>query len=182
MWEEGNYPKDKDEFAQMLEALGVEDIESWIQGEFDKTKVNVFLMLRDIWDQAPNPAKAEALLKNKIRLGKEHTQNNPGHDPATMKMQSVDICERWLEKGIEAKEIVTVMRDYYIEAVYSLLQSIEQPSDFEHGIERSYGLYEVKMEDYCPVEVDIQKPIHEQLSSYLQKAKPAGQPPMPYWC
>jgi hypothetical protein len=177
------FPRSNQEFLIMLETLGVKETENWICDEFNKTKVNVFLFVWDLWDQVPNPNKAEELLNLSIERAKLHIKKNPSHAEQLFKTQSVDIVERWLKQGIDPKEIVTVMRDAHIDAIYGLLQSIDQPSDFSHGIKRNYGLYQVDIDaDHNANIPDLNNPIEHEISDYLQSAMPDDQPPMPYWC
>jgi hypothetical protein len=177
------FPKNNEEFLTMLETIGVKNTKSWVYDEFSKTKVNIFLFLWDAWDDVPNPNRAEKLLNTTISRAKQHIKMNPSQPADSFKTQSVDIFERWLKMGIDPKEIVTVMRDAHIDAIYGLLQSIDQPSDFNHGIKRYYGLYEVEMDDNSQSTInDANNPIEHDISDYLQSAMPKDQPPMPYWC
>ena len=176
-------PTNNDEFLVLLESLKVKNTSTWVRGTFSRHRVVVFLLLWDMWDLIPNPSKAEQQLRTRINGAMIHREKNPNLDMRASQDESIDITQKWLDQGIDPKEIVTVMRESQIEAIYGFLQLIEQADEFNHGITRHYGLFEVDLnENYEPSVAPDSVPLEDDLATEMQNAMPEDQPDMPRWC
>ncbi|NQZ12584.1 MAG: hypothetical protein HRT35_35990 [Algicola sp.] len=176
-------PTNNDEFLVMLKTLKVKNPSTWVRGTFSRHNVVVFLLLWDMWSLIPNPSKAEQQLRNSIDRAMFHRENNPKHDIRSSQDESIDITQKWLDQGIDAEEIVTVKRESQIEAIYGFLQLIEQADEFNHGITRHYGVFEVDLdENYEPSVAPGSVQLEDDLTGKMQSAMPEDQPDMPRWC
>lgn len=98
-------PTNNEEFLLLLKTLKVKNPSTWVRGTFTRHRVVVFLLLWDMWDFIPNPSKAEQHLRTIISGAMTHRERNPNYDMQGSQDESIDITQKWLDQGIDPKEI-----------------------------------------------------------------------------
>lgn len=163
------FPSNFEEFETMLEAYDVENKDDWLYGSFSSEDVVAYLFLKDIWDSILNPndvgwAKLRLDCYNRAALNSDY-DNSEIIPPGNKVLQTL------LDVGVSEKDISTVIRDFQIEAVYSVFFAINQPQHENQGIDINFTMMgNVDGVDLQNIDVS------NNLSELFMSAKPKKQP------
>ncbi len=167
------FPQNNDEFHNLLLKLDVKHPEQWINKKYDRKEVLTFSILWCLWLSMPNPENASDFLDSEQKTYNKINEFRPARIP---------IIERWLNNKIDPKEIVTVMREAQVDAIYRVFMALEQiAGDMFDDVDTSFGVFELD-EKYSVKKDDVEYDHAQVFVELFVSAMPKNQPDLPEWC
>jgi hypothetical protein len=126
--------------AKIFSILGVDDPEGWARSEIQENIPQLvgFLILRAAWENIISEDKTDWMDKD-IEYGSNYPDRPCAGAGLAMK--------RMIDKGVDRKDIVELIRVKQYEAVFGMLFSLDDPGDLEPEVgEMGWVLNEVGMD------------------------------------
>ena len=154
--------RDPSDLEKLLIKAGIPESQrsSWLSDEHQEALFATLAFFSIIWTRLVNPNRPQTVARGPAA-------NAP----------SKAILQSWLAKGITAEEIAAVVRDFQLDAVYAVLQTIEQ---LEVGAGQSIAGFTLWAHD-ANDEFNDQIPrvaIDQFIVDLFMRTKPADQPPV----